>query len=173
MEYNERPFTHFFLDFICNHSTSGLWKKDVALCTGNETPNSLAQGQSQITCRAVSVWLQLDILDLFQFFVCLQRQGQVRWLTFISATKNYSDVKTKNVGSRISWEWLRPRQDFAIRLPKWEPIYVCVSWKFNLIKDFKPVANLQSFRNFNIVPHAISIFLHFFKWDKRNQFLNF
>ena len=131
------------------------------------------KGNLELHVERFQFGYNLDILDLFQFFVCLQRQGQVRWLTFISATKNYSDVKTKNVGSRISWEWLRPRQDFAIRLPKWEPIYVCVSWKFNLIKDFKPVANLQSFRNFNIVPHAISIFLHFFKWDKRNQLLNF
>lgn len=131
------------------------------------------KGNLELHVERFQFGYNLDILDLFQFFVCLQRQGQVRWLTFISATKNYSDVKTKNVGSRISWEWLRPRQDFAIRLPKWEPIYVCVSWKFNLIKDFKPVANLQSFRNFNTVPNAISIFLHFFKWDKRNQFLNF
>lgn len=131
------------------------------------------KGNLELHVERFQFGYNLDILDLFQFFVCLQRQAQVRWLTFISATKNYSDVKTKNVGSRISWEWLRPRQDFAIRLPKWEPIYVCVSWKFNLIKDFKPVANLQSFRNFNTVPNAISIFLHFFKWDKRNQFLNF
>ena len=131
------------------------------------------KGNLELHVERFQFGYNLDILDLFLFFVCFQRQGQVRWLTFISATKNYSDVKTKNVGSRISWEWLRPRQDFAIRLPKWEPIYVCVSWKFNLIKDFKPVANLQSFRNFNTVPYAISTFLHFFKWDKRNQFLNF
>ena len=131
------------------------------------------KGNLELHVERFQFGYNLDILDLFLFFVCFQRQGQVRWLTFISPTKNYSDVKKKNVGSRISWEWLTPRQDFAIRLPKWEPIYVCVSWKFNLIKDFKPVANLQSFRNFNIVPHAISIFLHFFKWDKRNQFLNF
>ena len=172
MEYNERPFTHFFLDFICNHSTSGLWKKDVALCPGNETPNSLAQGQSRITCRAVSVWLQLGHSWFIPVLCLFPETGPSAMVDIYLRHKKLFRCQNEKCRFTNIMRMIKATPRFCYQTTQ-VGAYVCVSWKFNLIKDFKPVANLQSFRNFNTVPYAISIFLHFFKWDKRNQFLNF